>query len=45
METPNTSALAGRFAADGLDGRAVRLAFSGVTAQAPAFAQEAARHG
>jgi sulfhydrogenase subunit delta len=45
METPNTAALAQRFAESGMSSVDVRRTFAGVTAGAPAFEEEAVRHG
>jgi coenzyme F420-reducing hydrogenase gamma subunit len=44
-ETPNTASLAAAFARLGMPQRSINLAFRGFTAAAPAFAEEAARHG
>ncbi len=44
-ETPNTRALAERLAENGADGRDIRRLFSTFNTNAPAFRQEAQRHG
>lgn len=44
METPNTAQLARSWRRYGLDDRSIADAFRSVTAGAPAFAEEAARH-